>query len=45
MKEHRALTPRQEALAERALFGAILTLRSIEDRGMSGVLSRLVHAR
>jgi uncharacterized protein YerC len=31
MKEHRALTPRQEALAERALFGAILTLRSVEE--------------
>ena len=31
MKEHRALTPRQEALAERALFGAILTLRSVDE--------------
>jgi uncharacterized protein YerC len=31
MKEHRALTPRQEALAERSLFGAILTLRSLEE--------------
>jgi TrpR-related protein YerC/YecD len=31
MKEHRALTPRQEALAERALFGAILTLRTVEE--------------
>lgn len=31
MKEHRALTPRQEALAERALFSAILTLRSIDE--------------
>jgi TrpR-related protein YerC/YecD len=31
MKEHRALTPRQEVLAERALFSAILTLRSIEE--------------
>ena len=31
MKEHRALTPRQEALAERALFGAILTLKSVEE--------------
>lgn len=31
MKEHRSLTPRQEALAERALFGAILTLRSVEE--------------
>ena len=31
MKEHRALTPRQEALAERALFGAILTLRTVDE--------------
>ena len=31
MKEHKALTPRQEALAERALFGAILTLKSVEE--------------
>src|SRR5262245_52938836 len=31
MKEHRSLTPRQEALAERSLFGAILTLRSVEE--------------
>lgn len=31
MKEHRALSPRQEALAERALFGAILTLQSVEE--------------
>jgi len=31
MKEHRALTPRQEALAERALFGAILTLKSVDE--------------
>jgi len=31
MKEHRALTPRQEVLAERALFSAILTLRSVEE--------------
>lgn len=31
MKEHRPLTPRQEALAERALFSAILTLRSVEE--------------
>jgi TrpR-related protein YerC/YecD len=31
MKEHRALTPRQEALAERALFNAILTLRTVEE--------------
>jgi hypothetical protein len=31
MKEHRSLSPRQEALAERALFGAILTLQSVEE--------------
>jgi TrpR-related protein YerC/YecD len=31
MKEHRALTARQEALAERALFSAVLTLKSIEE--------------
>jgi TrpR-related protein YerC/YecD len=31
MKEHRALSARQEALAERALFGAILTLHSVEE--------------
>src|SRR5690554_1745113 len=31
MKEHRSLTARQEALAERALFGAVLTLKSIEE--------------
>ena len=31
MKGHRALTPRQEALAERALFSAILTLRTVEE--------------
>jgi TrpR-related protein YerC/YecD len=31
MKEHRALTPRQEALAERALFNAILTLRTVDE--------------
>lgn len=31
MKDHRALTPRQEALAERALFAAILTLKSVEE--------------
>lgn len=31
MKEHRALSPRQEALAERALFGAILSLQSVEE--------------
>jgi TrpR-related protein YerC/YecD len=31
MKEHRALTPRQEVLAERALFNAILTLQTVEE--------------
>ena len=31
MKEHKALTPRQEALAERALFAAILTLKSVDE--------------
>jgi TrpR-related protein YerC/YecD len=31
MKEHRSLTPRQEVLAERALFGAVLTLRSVDE--------------
>ena len=31
MKTHRTLTPRQEALAERALYGAVLTLRSVEE--------------
>jgi TrpR-related protein YerC/YecD len=31
MKEHKALTARQEALAERALFSAVLTLKSIEE--------------
>lgn len=31
MKEHKALTARQEALAERALFSAVLTLKNIEE--------------
>jgi TrpR-related protein YerC/YecD len=31
LKENRALTPRQEVLAERALFAAVLTLRSVEE--------------
>ena len=31
MKDHRALTPRQEALAERALFSAILTIRTADE--------------
>jgi len=31
MKEHRTVTPRQEVLAERALFSAILTLQTVDD--------------
>jgi TrpR-related protein YerC/YecD len=31
MKLHRSVTPRQEQLAERALYAAILTLRSVEE--------------
>jgi len=31
MKLHRPLSPRQEALTERALYGAILTLRTPEE--------------
>lgn len=31
MKEHRAISARQEVLAERALFGAILSLQSVEE--------------
>jgi len=31
MKLHRPLSPRQEALAERALYQAILTLRSADE--------------
>jgi TrpR-related protein YerC/YecD len=31
MKIHRAVSPRQEAAAERALFNAVLTLRSIDE--------------
>jgi TrpR-related protein YerC/YecD len=31
MKEHKGLSPRQEAAAERGMFQAILTLRSIEE--------------
>ena len=31
MKEHKSVTPRQEALAERNLFNAILTLESVEE--------------
>ena len=31
MKEHKTLSPRQEALAERNLFNAVLTLESVEE--------------
>ena len=31
MKNHRGVSPRQEAAAERSLFQAILTLRSVEE--------------
>ena len=31
MKDRRALTPRQEALTERALYNALLTLRSVDE--------------
>ena len=31
MKNHKGITPRQEAAAERALFQAILTLRSVDE--------------
>lgn len=31
MKDHRSVTPRQEVLAERALFNAILTLKNVEE--------------
>ncbi|MFT3807333.1 YerC/YecD family TrpR-related protein [Arenimonas sp.] len=31
MKDHRNLSPRQQALAERALFDALLTLQSAEE--------------
>ena len=31
MKPHPALTPRQEARAERNLYGAMLTLRSVDE--------------
>jgi TrpR-related protein YerC/YecD len=31
MKQHRTLSHRQEQLAERALYGAVLTLRSVEE--------------
>jgi TrpR-related protein YerC/YecD len=31
MKAHRDISPRQEQLAERALYTAVLTLRSVEE--------------
>ena len=31
MKDHRGITPRQEAAAERALCQAILTLRTVDE--------------
>jgi TrpR-related protein YerC/YecD len=31
VKNHKGITPRQEAAAERALFLAILTLRSVDE--------------
>ena len=31
MKNHRAITPRQEAAAERALMQAVLTMRTVEE--------------
>ncbi|HEY6641253.1 YerC/YecD family TrpR-related protein [Povalibacter sp.] len=31
MKEHRLVTPRQEALAERSLCAAVLTLKSVDE--------------
>jgi TrpR-related protein YerC/YecD len=31
VKDHRGITPRQEAAAERALLQAVLTLRTIEE--------------
>jgi len=31
MKQHRTLSPRQEALFERGLYQAILTLKSVEE--------------
>lgn len=31
MKPHRTVTPRQEQLAERALYSAVLTLRTVEE--------------
>ena len=31
MKQHRQLSPRQEALSERGLYQAILTLKSVDE--------------
>jgi TrpR-related protein YerC/YecD len=31
VKNHRGISPRQEAAAERALFNAVLTLRSVDE--------------
>jgi TrpR-related protein YerC/YecD len=31
MKDHRGITPRQEAAAERSLLQAVLTLRTVEE--------------
>ncbi len=31
MKNHRSVSPRQEAAAERSLFQAVLTLRTVEE--------------
>src|SRR4029450_13949142 len=31
MKQHRNITARQEALSERALFAAVLTLKSVDE--------------
>src|SRR5262249_42625341 len=31
MKQHKSLSPRQEQLAERALYSAILTLRNVDE--------------
>jgi TrpR-related protein YerC/YecD len=31
MKDHRALTPRQEALAERSLYAAIASIKNVDE--------------
>ncbi len=31
MKQHRPLSPRQEALHERSLYGAMLTLQNVDE--------------